>query len=71
MVAVAWTEKVKSHEKMIKVMAKRMDGDILKIPRGSGKVVNYSVKPHGRFAYVINLKRRRSDTEDKGELLHD
>jgi hypothetical protein len=52
LIAIPWEDKVKDHGKMIKAMAKFIGGTLLMW----GKL-EWTKKPHGRMAYVINLNR--------------
>lgn len=60
LIAIPWAEKVKPHNKMIKAMAKSMGGRIMMY----GKL-EWTKKPHGRMAYVININRGEKSKEYK------
>jgi hypothetical protein len=60
LIAIPWQDKVKPHDKMIKAFAKFLGGKLMLW----GKL-EYTNKPHGRMAYVINLNRGEKNKEYK------
>jgi hypothetical protein len=59
LIAIPWRENVKSHENMVKAIAKFIGGEIMMQLRSTKNIkgVKYQTTYHGRMQYVININR--------------